>query len=542
MFPKPHLISEANMTWLNSINPTPAFPAHTGPYKVGSVDIEIPSTDLDSPSTKSPPEDLPTVAFRVFYPCKQDSNEKAVRWIPSPQREYVSAYARFLGANNAFASMFALLPQLLYYVSMPVHQNAEVLEPVKSKRWPVMLFSHGLGGSRNAYSHICGSLASHGVVVVAPDHRDGSAPLSVHRTPDEKEKVKRVDYKQIAHKPGPDTYAARDAQLRIRLWELGLIHDALVRIDEGRTIKNVAQDQPKKKEKNILSMFSGRLNVHEPGAISFAGHSFGACTMVQFVKSVYHRPGHDIPSYKPLYTPSTDSKLVQQITPSSALVLLDLWALPIQSPDTAWLHAQSLPAYDSPAGGKSILAILSEGFYNWGSNCRETKRIIAKPPRSQSSYPDQPGPHIFYPISSAHLSQSDFGVLFPWVTTKIFGAKEPERVLRLNTRAILQMLRENGTRVANTNARDLELDEAEAKDKSLANDTTILSLSKDSVRGWVNLSAEMDGLDLGGLDRVEGKSLVGTPMERVGSNKVGTGPGEAMLEGEALGQVVDETR
>jgi platelet-activating factor acetylhydrolase len=47
------------------------------------------------------------------------------------------------------------------------------------------------------------------------------------------------------------------------------------------------------------------------------------------------------------------------------------------------------------------------------------------------------------------------------------------------------------------------------------------------------------GLDLSGLDRVEGKSLVGTPMERVGSGKVGTGPGEAMLEGEALGQVVE---
>jgi platelet-activating factor acetylhydrolase len=420
---------------------------------------------------------------------------------------------------------------------MPVHHNADILvPPPKSDRWPVMMFSHGLGGTRNAYSHICGSLASHGIVVVAADHRDGSSPLSIHHTPEEKKKAKHVEYRPIAHKPSTEVYEARDEQLRIRLWELGMIHDALLKIDEGRQLKNVAQDQPK--GKNVVSMFSNLLNVHEPGAISFAGHSFGACTMVQFVKSVYYRSETQIPRYRPLYTPSEDSSLARQITPGNSVTLLDLWTLPIQSPDTAWLRTQPMPCYQASSGGKNLLAIASEGFYNWSSNFRETKRIVAKPSGSQLKYPNQPGPHIFYPIASAHLSQSDFGVLFPWVTTKVFGAKEPERVLKLNTRAILQVLRENGIRVANTSAADLELDETSAKDKTLANDITILSRTKDSVRGWVNLSADMEGgLDLSGVDRVEGKSLVGTPMEKVGSG--GKGPGEAMIEGEALGQVVE---
>jgi platelet-activating factor acetylhydrolase len=435
-----------------------------------------------------------------------------------------------------------LIPQLLYYISMPVHQNANVLDPpTKSKRWPVVMFSHGLGGTRNSYSHICGSLASHGIVVVAPDHRDGSSPLSIHHIPDEKDKVRRVNYRPIAHKPSTEVYAARDEQLQIRMWELGMIHDALLKIDEGKRITNVAQDQPKKSAKDLLSAFSSLLNVHEPGAISFAGHSFGACTMVQFVKSVYYRPGQHIPAYKPLFELSDDSSLARQITPANPVVLLDLWTLPIQSPNTAWLRSQPMPSYDSATGGQNLLAIVSEGFYNWGSNFREVKRVFAKPSASQSKHPNQPGPHIFYPISSAHLSQSDFGVLFPWVTTKMFGAKDPERVLRLNTRAILQVLRESGIRVANTSAADLELSEADVKDKSLAQDTAILSKTKDSVRGWVNVSPDTEGgLDLSGLDRVEGKSLVGTPMERVGNGKVGAGPGEAMLEGELLGQVVEE--
>lgn len=444
--------------------------------------------------------------------------------------------------SSTMLTRMRLLPQLLYYISMPVHQNADVLDPpTKSKRWPVMMFSHGLGGTRNSYSHICGSLASHGIVVVAPDHRDGSSPLSIHQTPGEKDKVKRVDYKPIAHKPSTEVYAARDEQLRIRMWELGMIHDALLKLDEGRLLTNVAQDQPKKGAKDLLTMFSNILNVHEPGAISFAGHSFGACTVVQFVKSVYYRPGRQIPAYKPLYEPIEDSSLARQITPANPVVLLDLWTLPIQSPNTAWLRSQPMPSYDSSTGGENLLAIVSEGFYNWSSNFREVKRVFARPSASQSKHPNQPGPHIFYPISSAHLSQSDFGVLFPWVTTKMFGAKDPERVLKLNTRAILQVLRESGIRVANTSAADLELSEADVKVKNLAHDTAILSRTKDSVRGWVNLSADMEGgLDLSGLDRVEGKSLVGTPMERVGSGKVGTGPGEAMLEAEALGQVVEE--
>jgi hypothetical protein len=103
----PSPLAAVNMTWLNRMNPTPAFPSHTGPYKVGSVDIEIPTSELDNPSTQPIPGDLPTVSFRVFYPAKQESNERSVRWIPSPQREYISAYARFLGANSAFAGVFS---------------------------------------------------------------------------------------------------------------------------------------------------------------------------------------------------------------------------------------------------------------------------------------------------------------------------------------------------------------------------------------------------------------------------------------------------
>lgn len=100
----------ADMTWLHQLNPTPSFPPYTGRFKVGTVDVEVPVSELDAPSPA--PEDakvkgIETVAFRVFYPCQEDSVQKYVRWIPNPQREYVGAYARFLGANSAFSQFFS---------------------------------------------------------------------------------------------------------------------------------------------------------------------------------------------------------------------------------------------------------------------------------------------------------------------------------------------------------------------------------------------------------------------------------------------------
>src|SRR4051794_15488185 len=96
------------------------------------------------------------------------------------------------------------VPQLLYHIKIPAYGDAPLLNaPTTSRRWPVVIFSHGLGGSRTAYSHIVGSIASYGAVVIAPEHRDGSGPVSfVSQTssPDKEEfmdgkcKAKVVDY------------------------------------------------------------------------------------------------------------------------------------------------------------------------------------------------------------------------------------------------------------------------------------------------------------------------------------------------------------
>lgn len=357
----------------------------------------------------------------------------------------------------------SFLPRHLHYVTIPVHSNAVLKSPEDDgARWPAMVFSHGLGGGRNSYSYIAGSLASHGVVVFCPEHRDGSAVVSFVRDPAAAEAPRLVPYRKISHYVCPELYAARDAQLRVRLWELGLLHDAMLAMDAGRPLLNLNPSA------SGLDHFAGRLQVHEPGSIVFAGHSFGAATVVQLLKCTYYAAVADVAAMRPpLFAPAEGSSIRRQLTEKTPTMLLDMWCTPLLSPDAAPLFNLPLPVYaDVPSapGGGALLAVESEAFYKWTDHLHVKARLLSPDPAAASvtaSMFERPSgirlaePNFFYVAGSAHLSQSDFGVLFPRLTKKIFDAAEPERALRLNLRAQLQLLRANGVPVARTCAADL---------------------------------------------------------------------------------------
>ncbi|KAM4066599.1 platelet-activating factor acetylhydrolase, isoform II domain-containing protein [Hirsutella rhossiliensis] len=456
--------------FLSRMSPVPAFPEYTGPFKVGTVDVEIPVADLDAPSPPPPAAaDIPTVQFRVFYPAVPESDGNRISWLPNPQRHHVSAYTKFVGIGPTLADFLSFFPRHLYYTSIPAYKNAKLRQADTAHgRWPTMIFSHGLGGSRNSYSYIAGSLASHGVVVVCPEHRDGSAVISFIRRSNEPDRFlgpntcRVVPFQKISHDVSPQVYESRETQLRIRLWELGLIHEAVLSMDGGKGFANWNRSTPS------LDRFVGRLDVREPGRIIFGGHSFGATTTVQFLKSVYYAARPEVHAMsKPLFKPATDSSIRTQVTERTVTMLLDMWCMPLMAPNSAPLFKLPLPAYaDVPTapGGSALLAVESEAFYKWTEHLHLKARLLSPDPSAKIVTPhmyERPGgvklpePNFFYVINSAHLSQSDFGILFPWLTKKIFDADQPERVLRLNLRAQLQLLRTNGVAVARTSAGDL---------------------------------------------------------------------------------------
>jgi len=318
-------------------------------------------------------------------------------------------------------------------------------------------------------------MASHGVVVICPEHRDGSA-LSLIRDPTGKgrgsaQKSPRiVPYTHLPHTQTADVFRARDRQVRIRLWELGLLVEAIVGLGSGiesliqANLTGTAAD-------SALQQFAGKIDVHEPGKLIWAGHSFGSATIAHLLKLTYYADHPEVASMPdPVFTPRKDSNIRRLITDKNPTILLDLWCLPLTSATFAPVSKLPFPAYaDVPTapGGTALLAIESESFYKWTEQMHTTARILSADPAARVISPTAyerrgssgaqllPEPNVFYVRDSAHLNQSDFGVLFPWMCKKAFGAEQPERAMRLNVRAVLQHLRANGVAVARTCADDL---------------------------------------------------------------------------------------
>ncbi|KAI0169542.1 phospholipase A2 [Hypoxylon sp. FL1284] len=502
---------------LSRLNPVPGFQEFTGPYKVGTVDVEIPVSELESPApAPANTDDIETVQFRIFYPAPPDAEGKHITWLPAPQREHLSAYIQFLGFGQLLAEAISFLPRHLHYTTIPVVKNAPVLEPnTPNGRWPTAIFSHGLGGNRNAYSQIVGSLAAHGVVVICPEHRDGSAVATFVRIPSQQDRYcmrstrRAVPYRRIPHDPTDAVHALRNEQLRIRLWEMGLTYEAVLAIDEGRLLSNLNRSTPS------LAPFAGRLHVREPGSVIFAGHSFGSATVVQLLKSVFYAGRPELAAMEePLYAPSRKSSICRQVTPRNVTILLDMWCFPLLARSTKPLFDLPLPVYADntsstpPPGGTALLAIESSDFFNWKDHLHATARVLSPKPsaavvEAAAFYDNNDGgaagvrlaePHFFFAERSAHLSQSDFGVLFPRLTRRVFGSEEPDRALRLNRRALLQVLRRNRVPVARTWSGDLVDGPARGVD-----DKTVAAAAAAQVAGGGESTAPAGG---GGESRV----------------------------------------
>lgn len=440
-----------------------------------------------------------------------------------------------------------------------------------------MIFSHGLGGNRNAYSHLAGSMASYGVVVICPEHRDGSAALTVVRDPkSQNHKSTRhvVPYVRIPHDQNHKTWEARNKQIRIRLWELGLIFDAVSALDRGDS-STIASNLNHSTPKTALAQFANALDILEPGRVLFSGHSFGAVTIVQLLKSTFYASHPSLSAMaNPLFTPAPSSALARQITAHNPTVLLDMWCFPLHSASTAALYNLPLPCYSSPSapGGAALLAVESAAFFKWTEHLHAKARILSPDPASLTGKGTQgvvtgslfehggtgdgsgvaswEKPRFFYVASSAHLNQSDFGVLFPWLTRRVFKSDRPERVLRLNARAQLQFLRENGVVVEGTARGDLVegggdvVDDGKGREEWVEEDGVILEgeRGKGKVEAWVWIDVVGLGAKAGPTELEMQRGEESRKEEAEEGEKEMQGEIEPSLEGVAEGAAAGAAR
>ena len=66
----------------------------------------------------------------------------------------------------------------IWGTTFPAAKDAPLKAPQANRKWPLLIFSHGVGCSRLMYSAYCGEMASRGYVVAVLEHRDGTSPSS----------------------------------------------------------------------------------------------------------------------------------------------------------------------------------------------------------------------------------------------------------------------------------------------------------------------------------------------------------------------------
>lgn len=448
--------------------PIRSLPTYTGPYPVGTMEIEVPAKD---PRTFGGIKrnhrhvlQLETVLMTIYYPAAAEMD--AIRstkysrelWLGRPRIGIAQGYGKFAGLGDLVIPLF--LPTI--FTKLPAYRNAPVAKywapPVNVKteglnvklqagpkpegardepQFPLVMFSHGLGGTRTMYSSVCGELASYGFVVCAVEHRDGSGPRTyinhtesglgsvaerevsgrIDHSPYERRKgYNKVDYifpKENPFDTAPNSKGGVDSELRgaqiaLRLAELEEAYHVMQVICSGEGQK--LADQNMRRAGFKASSSHGLNGVDWPSwrdrfhlmNVTACGHSFGAATAVEMLR-------HD--------------DRFNYITQG---IIYDIWGA-----GTNPLEKDS-PSHRIHA---PLLAINSEAFTYWPSNFALVSDLIAEAAESRS-------PSWLMTLrGTVHISQSDFSLLYPDLCSLFLKAiANPQRALDLNINASLQFL------------------------------------------------------------------------------------------------------
>ena len=232
-----------------------APPRPGGPYSVGIADV------LRRFAVTTGTEDM--LRLRVFYPSlpppplkwherlRLSGASSSSAWLPDGEAgvRYANAHPEALPLPKRMRRRIApFLGWFLRFAKLPqgVSRGAPAARaPSPAGKWPLVVFSHGLYGCSAGYSGLCAELASQGCVVLAVEHKDGSAVYSETR-----------DDERLAFLPGAD----RDAQMSRRVAEMRAV---LSRASE------VASD---------AGVIPGNVDTSK---VTLVGHSFGAATALK---------------------------------------------------------------------------------------------------------------------------------------------------------------------------------------------------------------------------------------------------------------------
>lgn len=326
---------------------------------------------------------------RIFYPAFLGTEgTPTAQFFPASQGGWTNENAKGLVEYLRLPKLMMPVVTVALRVELPWQADAA---PAGSKL-PLVLFSHGLGGSLGAYVSVCHDIAATGRVVVAIEHADGSATsayVGSERT--------RIPYKRVRSSfSSDDEFHMRNDQLRQRVAEFGDVLDDMRKLSKGEG--QLQTPLSPYGSSDVRIDLKGLIDPEAP--IMVAGHSFGACTALAFASA-----GNDVDV--------------------EAVIALDPWLYPMGPKRTA----------TADMGNARVLFVDQEN-----SGMRSSIEL-------RRSMPKPSGTGTFSSVKvlgGGHNNASDFATRLPrFVATQVgltAAGSDPEELMRLQNRAVVAFL------------------------------------------------------------------------------------------------------
>ena len=448
-----------------------------GRYEVGAIRLRL-SPDL-------PP-------CQLFYPvepkgiAKTHTKNAKTTFVPYYRPQSVKGLVKFLHNGDTVDGLIQMLQDASHplsdnYAADPLPAPAATKNNTNNNKnnnnnnndkFPLVLFSHGLGGSMEMYTELCSQLASLGCVVVAPEHADTSASYSSKVTADGT--VEEIWYKP----PLPNSIEPysrqkmvdyRGPHLEDRVDELTALYCAVLTntVTPTPLRSNVSASANANANASgidseaeaVISLTNQILAAVDPLQLHLVGHSFGGATQLLAAQrwaterisinrqrhkgtNANSKGSSNGSSSNGTTTTNNNNSSNRTKTTSDppivplSVTVLDAWNFALSDA----ILARGIPSVDNNnnagnnAGnnGPPILSILSE---EWALTNPEREQLMVFLRNSRKSC-KRIRIDSYYAMHSVHQSVSDTEAWLPTIASKAFENRGPLEKRHATIRAV----------------------------------------------------------------------------------------------------------
>ena len=232
------LIISAVLPWAV---PVFTLPPPEGEYDVGTETFHWVDSSRLEWFTDEKDTDVREMMVQIWYP-----GEKTTNLEPNRYMDFMDLRAKTLASAGKIPEF---LPSHLDMIRTNSYPGVDCAK--KNVKYPVLVFSHGITGSRHLHQVLFEYLASRGYVIIAPDH---SFDSNLTIFPD----GRIADYRSEIT-GNPDSVTIREKQINTRALDIVFILGQVEKIEGGL----------------IPSKLNDRLDLNN---IALGGHSYGGAT------------------------------------------------------------------------------------------------------------------------------------------------------------------------------------------------------------------------------------------------------------------------